>query len=404
MHKVAIVGAGVGGSYLSYCLAKNGLDTIIFDFRAPHEKLCGGGVSYKTMAKFPVLEELPCPRNVVWKSAIISPKDRMAVIDLEKPLTIFKRRDLDSCLLKKAQESGASFRKERVRSFTLEGDHWRIVTESGDYRAEILVGADGALSRARKKLQGPVSRGDYFFAFQCFLDVQRDFVAFKFFPDLEGYLWAFPRVDSLAVGIVSKDCTRKRCSEMKERLFCFIETHYLGQTKGISIRGAYIPFFSAEDFHEQSICSKNWALIGDAARFVDPISGEGMYYAMYSAEILAACIRENNLPLYQRLCRKHFGRNLLKASQGFDYIYKTGFIEAMAALAGKSTAIRQIISEMIVGNIDYLTWKRRLRKKFVRIVADFMLNADFATKKEVLTNLVSLWCPGLRPYSKPKIS
>ncbi|MBE9574771.1 MAG: NAD(P)/FAD-dependent oxidoreductase [Proteobacteria bacterium] len=404
MYKVAIVGAGVGGSYLSYLLARNGVDTVVFDFRAPHDKLCAGGISYKAMAKFPVLEELPCPRKVVWKSAIISPNDRMTVMDLEKPLTIFKRRDLDSALLRKAQESGAHFRKERVRSFALEGDRWRIFTEAGEYRAENLVGADGALSRTRKKLQSPLDKGEYFFAFQCFLGVQRDFVAFKFFPDLEGYLWAFPRVDSLAVGIVAKECTREKYSDMKERLFCFIETHYPGQTKRICIRGAYIPFFSPKDFYEQSICSKNWALIGDAARFVDPIGGEGIYYAIYSAEILAACIQENNLPLYQRLCRKHFGRNLLKASQGFDYIHKTGFIETMAILAENSTAIRQIISEMIVGNIDYLTWKRRLRKKLVRIVADFMFNADFATKKEVMTNFVSLWYPRLGPYSKPKIS
>ena len=404
MYKVAIVGAGVGGSYLSYLLARNGVDTIIFDFRAPHDKLCAGGISYKAMAKFPVLEELPCPRKVVWKSAIISPNDRMTVIDLEKPLTIFKRRDLDSALLRKAQESGAHFRKERVRSFALEGDRWRIFTESGEYRADILVGADGALSGTRKKLQSPLEKGEHFFAVECFLRVQRDFVAFKFYPDLEGYLWAFPRVDSLAVGIVAKECTREKYSDVKEKLLSFIEAHYPTQTKGIAIKGAYIPFFSTGNFHEQRICNRNWALIGDAARFVDPISGEGIYYAIYSAEILAACIQENNLPLYQRLCRRHFGRNLLKASQGFDYIYQTGFIETMAILAENSTAIRQIISEMIVGNIDYLTWKRRLRKKLVRIVADFMFNADFATKKEVMTNFVSLWYQRLESYSKPKIS
>ena len=404
MYKVAIVGAGVGGSYLCYVLAKNGVDTIIFDSRAPHEKLCGGGISYQAVAQFPVLEELFCPRNVVWKSVIISPRDRVVTIELSKPLTIFNRMDLDSALLRNAQESGAHFRKERVRSFAREGDHWRIFTQSGDCRAQNLVGADGALSRTRTKLQRPLNKGDYFFAFQCFLGVQRDFVAFKFYPDLEGYLWAFPRVDSLAVGIVAKECTREKYSDVKEKLLSFIEAHYPTQTKGIAIKGAYIPFFSTGNFHEQRICNRNWALIGDAARFVDPISGEGIYYAIYSAEILAACIQENNLPPYQRLCRRHFGRNLLKASQGFDYIYQTGFIETMAILAENSTAIRQIISEMIVGNIDYLTWKRRLRKKFVRIVADFMFNADFATKKEVMTNFVSLWYPRLESYSKPKIS
>ena len=404
MYKVGIVGAGVGGSYLSYLLARDGLDTIVFDFRAPHEKLCGGGISYKAMAKFPVLEELPCPRNVVWKLAIISPQDRVVTIELIEPLTIFNRRDLDSGLLRKAQELGAHFRKERVRSFAREGGHWRISTGSGEYRAQNLVGADGALSRTRTKLQRPLNKGDYFFAFQCFLDVQRDFVAFKFYPDFEGYLWAFPRVDSLAVGIVSKDCTRKKYSDMKERLRCFIERHYPGQTKGISLRGAYVPFFSPEVFHEQDICSQNWALIGDAAGFVDPISGEGMYYAIYSAEILAACIKEDRVPLYQGLCRRHFGGNLLKASQGFNYIYQAAFIETMAVLAENSTAVRQIISEMIGGNINYLSWKKSLRKKLVRIVADFMFTADLATKREVMTNFVSLRYPRLGPYSKPKIS
>jgi len=52
MYKVGIIGAGVGGSYLSYLLSKKGVDNIILDFRVPHEKLCGGGISYKAIAKF----------------------------------------------------------------------------------------------------------------------------------------------------------------------------------------------------------------------------------------------------------------------------------------------------------------------------------------------------------------
>lgn len=404
MYKVAVVGAGVGGSYLCYVLAKNGLDTIIFDSRAPHEKLCGGGISYKAVAQFPVLEELPCPRNVVWKSVIISPQDRVVTIELSKPLTIFNRMDLDSGLLRKARESGAHFRKERVRSFVREGDHWRIFTETGDYRGEILVGADGALSGTRRRLGLPRKTRDYFFALQCFLDVQRNFVTYKFFPNLGGYLWAFPRVDNLAVGVVSKYCGRENINDIKEKLLHFIERYYPEQRKKIFLRGAYIPFFSAKEIQDQSICSKNWALIGDAASFVDPVSGEGIYYAIYSAEILAACIKEDRVPLYQGLCRKHFGGNLLKASQGFNYIYQAAFIETMAVLAENSTAVRQIISEMIGGNINYLSWKKSLRKKLVRIVADFMFTADLATKREVMTNFVSLRYPRLGPYSKPKIS
>jgi len=143
MYKVGIIGAGVGGSYLSCLLSKEWVDNIIFDFRAPHEKLCGGGVSYRAMVKFPLLNELACPRKTIWKSTFISPKDRMVKVDFEKPLTIFNRKDLDYSLLKKARESGAHFRKEKVHAFTLEGDHWRISTETGDYKTEILIGQMG---------------------------------------------------------------------------------------------------------------------------------------------------------------------------------------------------------------------------------------------------------------------
>jgi geranylgeranyl reductase family protein len=405
MYKVGIVGAGVGGSYLSYLLSKMGLNNIILDFRAPHEKLCGGGVSYKTIAKFPILDELPCPRKKAWNATIISPKDRMVTLDLENPLTIFNRRDLDYSLLKKAVEFGAHFRKEKVQSFALEGGCWRIFTEKGDYRAEILVGADGALSRTRRKLGIPsaMKRG-YFLAIECLLDVQRDFITFKYFPDLQGCLWAFPRVDSLAVGIASRDCTLKKYRDIKRKLFHFIDRYYPGQTEKVSLRGAYIPLFSAKGIQYQSICSNDWALIGDAATFVDPISGEGIYYAIYSAGILAECIIENKLPMYQKLCERYFCENLLKASQGFEYFYQTEFIETMVALAGKSQAIRQILSEMIIGNISYLSWKRRFRKNFFKILADFILNSDITIKQEVIANLVKLSPDYFRPYSRHKIS
>jgi len=404
MYKVGIIGAGIGGSYLSYRLSKEGVDTIVFDFRAPHEKLCGGGVSYKTIERFPIISDLPIDRKEIWKSTLISPKEKKVTIDLERPLTIFNRMDLDYSLLKKAVDLGAHFKKEKVQSFAREGNSWKIFTNTGDYKAEILVGADGALSRTRRKLNVVSRKEDAFFAIECFLDVQKDFVTYKFFPDLEGYLWAFPRVDSLAIGIASKDCRRRNFKDMKERLFYFVERYYPEQTKKISLRGAYIPFFSAKNLQDVSICSRNWALIGDAASFVEPISGEGIYYAIYSAEILSQCIQENDLSLYQQLCIKHFGENLVKAGQTFEYFYKAELIETMGVLAEKSKPIRAILSEMIAGNINYLSWKSRFRKDFFKILGDFIFNTDITIKQEVITNLFKLSPKHYRTFSGNKIS
>jgi flavin-dependent dehydrogenase len=145
-------------------------------------------------------------------------------------------------------------------------------------------------------------------------------------------------------------------------------------------------------------------LIGDAARFVDPISGEGMYYALYSADILADCIKEDKVLEYAGLCREHFGGNLLKAFRGFPYIYQTEFVEAMTVLAGKSRPIRQIISDMMVGDLNYLNWKGRFKRSSLRIVTEFLINSDYATKKELIASLSSLRTSHLREAQRPSIS
>jgi len=404
MYKVGIIGAGIGGSYLSYRLSKEGVDTIVFDFRAPHEKICGGGVSYKTIERFPIISELPIPRKEIWKSTLISPKDRMVKVKLEKPLTIFNRRDLDYSLLKKAMRFGAHFRKEKVQSFAREGNSWRIFTNTGDYKAEILIGADGALSRTRRKLNAVSTKEDAFFALECFLKVKRDVVIFKFFPDIQGYLWAFPRINNLAVGIVSNYCRKTNVKDIEKRLLHFIERYYPEQTQKISVQGAYTPLFCADDSKNIRICDNNWALIGDAATFVDPVSGEGIYYAIHSAEILSQCILENELALYQPLCMKHFGENLIKALQGLKYFYQPEFIEVMVQMAKESLSVRRIISDMMSGSLNYLSWKEALRKGLYQIMRDFIFNADLASKHEVITNLFKMSPKHYRPFSGNKIS
>jgi geranylgeranyl reductase family protein len=369
MYKVGIIGAGVGGSYLTYLLSRRGIDTVIFDPRAPHEKLCGGGVTPKAMADFPILRKLPCPRNEVRDIGVTSPNGRLAAVRLEKPLTIFNRRDLDYELLKMAMGFGAHFRRERMHGFAREGNHWRISTDQGEYETEILVGADGAMSRTGKILGVSRAKNDCFFAIECFLDLTGDSATFMFFPDLKGYLWAFPRVDKTGVGIMWRHDTAKGIDFFKAMLRHYIEVHFPGYPKRVSFRGAIIPVFSAETFHGQRICSDNWALIGDAGSFVDPISGEGIYYALCSADILALCIAEDSLAHYQHVCRERIGGILLTASQSYQYLYRDEFIGTMVALVERSRVIRAIISEMMEGDIKYVSYRWRLARHVIGLLS-----------------------------------
>jgi geranylgeranyl reductase family protein len=362
MYKVGIVGAGVGGSYLAYLLSKKGIDTVIFDPRAPQEKLCGGGVTAKAVAGFPLLQELPCPRNEVRDIKITSPSGRIATVELKKPLAIFNRMDLDYSLLTAAREFGAHFKGERVQGFVREEHHWRISTEQGAYEAEILVGADGAASRTRKMLGVSTGKSGYFLALECFLHLTGDSAAFTFFPDLKGYVWAFPRVDQTGVGIMCRYGTGKGIDILKDMLRHYLEIHFPGHLKGVSFRSAVIPVFSADKSCDQRICSEDWALIGDAASFADPISGEGIYYALCSADILASCIAENNVAGYQHTTRECIGSILLEASRIYEYLFRDEFIDTMVGLVEKSKAMRGIVSGMMAGDIKYISCRWRFAR------------------------------------------
>lgn len=404
MYKVGIIGAGIGGSYLSYMLSKKGIDNIIFDFRASSEKLCAGGVSFKTIAKFPALKELPCTRKSVLKTCFITPKDRILTINLEKPLTIFHRKDLDQSVLNKAQALGSQLIKEKVQNFIREGNHWVISTKKGDYNSEILVGADGALSKTRNKLglQFNMER-DFFFGLEGFLDVQEDVLTVKFFPDLKGYLWAFPRTKDLAVGIVSKGSGKKIFKDLKKRLLKFAKKHYPVK-KTPPLRGAYIPVFNPKIIQSRNFCPQNIALIGDASSFVDPISGEGIYYSIYSAHILASCIKDNRLHLYWQSCMDKFGKNLIKSSHYFEQFYHPEFIDTLAAMAKSSKSAQRIMSRMITGDINYLSLKGELKSYFFTILTDCIFRSDIACKKELAVNLGSLQINRLISHLRHKIS
>jgi hypothetical protein len=101
---------------------------------------------------------------------------------------------------------------------------------------------------------------------------------------------------------------------------------------------------------------------------------------------------------------KHFGENIVKALQGLKYFYQPEFIEVMIQMAKESLSVRRIISDMMSGSLDYLSWKGVLRKGLYTIMSDFIINADLARKHEVITNLFKLYPRHYRPFSGNRIS
>ena len=70
---------------------------------------------------------------------------------------------------------------------------------------------------------------------------------------------------------------------------------------------ALIPTASDESFFDKPCCGDNWLIVGDAAGHVDPVTGEGIYYALGSAKTAAQAIRVGNIHSYATLWRNRYG-------------------------------------------------------------------------------------------------
>jgi flavin-dependent dehydrogenase len=122
-----------------------------------------------------------------------------------------------------------------------------------------------------------------------------------------------------------------------------------------------IPSPSTDAASIMEIAGPRWVLVGDAAALADPITGEGIPNALRSAVILAETLRTDGSPLrYPERVLAAFGRELLKAAAIRDRFYAPGFARRMISCAGRSRAIRRVMTELVLGELGYLALKRRL--------------------------------------------
>ena len=104
-------------------------------------------------------------------------------------------------------------------------------------------------------------------------------------------------------------------------------------------------------------------MVGDAAGLVDPITGEGIFYAFRSAEILAETIAEPDQ--YAAKVSVEIGRELQRASRMYKRFYRGRFLggdfkKRTVQLSRRSRTLRRILGDLIAGNQSYLTLKKTL--------------------------------------------
>jgi len=225
---------------------------------------------------------------------------------------------------------------------------------------DFLVAADGTSGRARRRLIGPWREAELNQGIGYLMpDISEDFITLKFFDHLQGYLWVFPRSDHSSAGICAP-LGSPPPTTLKTLMDRFLRERYgvgrLRHTKGFA---ALIPG-AAGAGSTPVPQGDGWALVGDSGGFVDPLTREGIFHAMRSADLLAESLLSGQPESFAAKWARGPGRELSWASRHASGFFHPRFTERLVTLCEASPRVARVTSELIAGRQSYRSLKRRL--------------------------------------------
>lgn len=298
-YDVIVVGAGPAGTSAAYTLACDGNAVLLVDSAVfPREKLCGGLLSRKSinfikglygkdlcaLSRSGVLEYVSEGYEIVSKGKIISEGQSRI------PFYFVRRNIFDNWLMKQATTAGVTtltgvgVTECDIRSKTL------TLTDGRLLQGRFIIGADGVHSKIRKNV--PHNRTRWRRGLASTIEIRfsrEEYPALVYRPSIHlgyvpyGYGWVFPNKDSVLVGLGGKLTRGQNLAEFF-RIFLGslgVDTENLPQ-----FRGAPLPY---GNYLDHPYCG-NVLLAGDAAGFVEPLFGEGIFWAMSSGQAAGAAV------------------------------------------------------------------------------------------------------------------
>ena len=372
---VAIVGAGPAGSRAAYVLARHGARVTIFDPSHPREKPCGGGVTGRALATVADMV-----RSADWPMAAIrsarftdSRRGASAIVELddhgpcpESALVVTSRAGFDRALLDAAERAGARIERVRVTDVTVTADLVRLTTTAGSRHASFVIGADGANSLVRRRVARAFRRDQLSIATGFFAHgVTSHEIVIELVPDPPGYIWSFPRPDHLAIGICGQADAGVTAGALRSITAEWIAATGIAAGARLEPYSWPIPSLSARDFEHLDVAGPRWCLLGDAAGLVDPITREGIYFALASGQWAAdALLTRDPAGSYTSRVRDEAAPELARAARLKAGFFRPAFTGLMMRALQQSGGIRSVMADLIAGRQSYAGLKSRLLRTF----------------------------------------
>src|SRR5271157_218983 len=381
MSEIAIVGGGPSGAMCGEQLALAGNKVHIYDEHLAWEKPCGGGLTYKATQRFPFLLDNDHPKKLIRDVEIISAENQRVKLDLQHPIVIYSRTVLNGMLLDRARDAGCQIHHSRVQSVDTDCEKPRFWADGNLKTADFVVLAAGARNqylpgiRALSKDELEITQG-------YFVPQTAEEIVIKFLPEFEGYIWSFPRADHVSLGICGSMAAHTS-SELRGHLQQFASTEKI-ETGSAKFYSHVLPSPQVRTLSDRAVIGRNWALCGDAAAWVDPLTGEGLFYAMRSGDLLGRAIAEGRPEKYPAQVRASFSAELEFAARIVRRFYRGSFLGCsvttrMVQFLQRNAMFRQLMSDLFCGTQDYTTLKQRVLEHLGGTLSQFVssvLNFD----------------------------
>ena len=298
-YDAVVVGMGPAGATAAYQLSRSGLSVLGLDKAMhPRYKVCGGGLSARIDR---ILEDdyKSVVEHTIYGIQFSYRGADPFFLDSSSPIAYMVMRDrFDHFLVEKARRVGIEVHEgESATSCRQLPDGIEVTTDRGQYLAKVLIGADGANSLVAQQLF-PGRRSRRMATLESEIPIGpaphypatgRALIDIGATP--AGYAWIFPKQERLSIGV--GDLRGGLASPKK------IFDRFVRDEKGLALWkvpqpiGHPLPLFSEHsETNRESVglVSGRALLVGDAGHLVDPLFGEGIYYAIRSGQLAAETI------------------------------------------------------------------------------------------------------------------
>jgi len=352
---VLVVGAGPAGCAAGRLLARAGRDVLIVDKALPRDKLCGGLVTDRAVRLMRERLDLELPAGLAAESSggfeIYDGREFLNAARSRAPLSFVSRARFDAFLLEAARQAGC-----RVETGEFQGLRGGSALVGGRaVSCERIIGADGvfsAVGRAVGRVLPPKS-----LAVGLQVDVPRAgnpvLAGLHSARICFGYLrlgwgWAFPKGERLSIGLGGIPGTTEDVVAAFRRL---LEDCGVAGARSLKVRGAKLP---NEAYLRAPAAGRVW-LCGDAAGFAEPLTGEGIAFALHSGALCAESILAggDGAARYNEACRREITPLFDQARWARSLLFRQPFRGlAMRRFRGGTGAMRRFL-RVLAGESDY---------------------------------------------------